>query len=55
MQWTGGALDRRASILIQRLSVSHVTCDFKNHVELSPTWEKLKKRVWFIRCDELEG
>ena len=36
-------------ILIQRSTIGHVTCIFKNRVELSPTREKLKEFEGFIR------
>ena len=54
MRWTAGTLDRRASIVIQRLIVSHVTCIKNNSVELSPTRRKLKEGIGYIMRDGLE-
>ena len=40
---------RSCFILIQHSTIGHVTCIFKNRVELSPTREKLKEFEGFIR------
>ena len=40
---------------IQRLSLRHVSYIYKNRVELSPTREKLRKRVKFITSEDSKG
>ena len=56
--WTTSPHDPRALIgepSIRCSSFGFVTCTQNSRVELSPTRRKLKKRKWFIRCDDYEG
>ena len=59
--WSGGpqvhAINAQSSSLrpIQRTTIGHVTCILKIVWDFSPTREKLKSNIGFIRSDILRG